>query len=63
MKVRIDKDKCQGHTRCNMTAPEIFKIDSNGFGYVENETVPPGIEAKARRAAEGCPEQAIIVVE
>jgi ferredoxin len=62
MKVRVDAERCQGHTLCNFVAPELFHLrEEDGHSYVEDENVPPELEAKARKAAAACPEQAIIV--
>ncbi|HXY63681.1 MAG TPA: ferredoxin, partial [Mycobacterium sp.] len=27
MKVRVDSDRCQGHTLCSMIAPDSFVLD------------------------------------
>jgi len=62
MKVRVDEEKCQGHTLCNLAAPEVFHLrDEDGHSYVDSEEVPPGMEDKVRAAASTCPEQAIVV--
>ena len=61
--VRVDRGKCQGHNRCNMICPEVYKVDEQGYSYVEHEEVPPDLEEKARRGAEACPEDAIVVIE
>jgi ferredoxin len=64
MRVVIDPDMCQGHARCQMTAPELFQLnDDDGHAFVVADPVPAGLEDKARRAAIGCPEQAIVIVE
>ncbi len=64
MKVRVDETICQGHTLCAMTAPDIFHLrDDDGHAYVVVDE-PVGAQAEqARRAAEGCPERAILIVE
>jgi ferredoxin len=64
MRVVIDPDVCQGHARCQMTAPELFELnDEDGHALVAADPVPAGLEDKARRAVLGCPEQAIALVE
>ncbi len=64
MRVRVDPAKCQGHTLCNGVAPEIFNLrPEDGHSMVENPEVPAELEAKVRRAALGCPEDAIILEE
>ena len=62
MRVRVDENRCQGHTLCTLAAPELFLLrDENGHAYVDDENVPSGLEDKARAAAATCPEQAIII--
>ena len=62
MKVRVDDAVCQGHTLCSIAAPEVFLLrDDDGHAYVESDDVPPDQEDAVRRAAEGCPERAIIL--
>jgi ferredoxin len=46
-----------------MACPEVYKTDEQQFAYVEQEDVPKGLEEKARRGAEECPEGAVIVVK
>lgn len=63
MRVRVDREKCQGHNRCYMACPEVYKTDEQQHAYVEQEEVPKGLQEKARWGAEECPEGAIIVIE
>lgn len=62
MQVKVDVDRCQGHGRCYVTAPEIFGMDDVGYGYeLGDGTVAAGLEAKTRLAVDNCPEQAITI--
>ncbi|HEY6623386.1 MAG TPA: ferredoxin [Acidimicrobiales bacterium] len=64
MKVRVDETRCQGHTLCQIAAPQVLKLRVNdGHAYVEDEAVPPALEAAVRLAAAGCPESAILFEE
>ena len=64
MKVRVDSDRCQGHTLCSMIAPESFELDDiEGHASATNEDVPPDQEDVVREAAHSCPEQAILITE
>jgi len=64
MRVRVDANKCQGHTLCNRVAPELFRLrDEDGHAEVVTAEVPKELEEKARKAMRGCPEQAISIVE
>ena len=64
MKVRIDRERCQGHGRCYDLAPMCFGEDEEGYGLVLDEgIVPPGYEQQAGLAAVNCPEGAIDIVD
>ena len=64
MRVRVDPDRCEGHSRCHALAPELFELDDFGnAAAVGDGAVPPGMEAKARLAAANCPEYAVQIVE
>jgi len=62
VKVRVDPDLCQGHSRCYALAPELFEVDDYGLSTPHNDgVVPPELEEKARLAVLNCPEHAISV--
>lgn len=62
MKVRVDPQRCQGHTLCAMIAPDIFELsDIDGSSSAVREIVPPDRENAVLEAAQSCPEQAIVV--
>jgi ferredoxin len=61
MYVRVDLSKCCGYTLCAEVCPDVYKLDENGFAYVNEALVPEGLEESARAGAEICPESAIIV--
>lgn len=62
MKVRVDSERCQGHTLCAMIAPEIFELrDVDGHSSVVQEDVPPDQEAQVIEAVNSCPERAISI--
>jgi len=64
MKVHVDPDKCQGHNRCKVLAPELFELDGYGNAKeIGHGSVPPGLEEKAELARANCPEWAIVIVE
>ncbi len=64
MKVRVDPQRCQGHTLCAMIAPEMFVLsDVDGSSSAVCEVVPPDQEDLVREAAHSCPEQAISIEE
>ena len=64
MKVKVDRERCQGHARCKSLAPELFDLDEYGNAHeIGDGTVPAGLEDKAYLAKSNCPEIAIEVTE
>ena len=64
MRVRVDPDKCQGHTKCALAAPEVFELsDEDGSATAVFDVVPAEHEAAVRKAAANCPEGAVILSE
>ena len=61
MRVRVDREKCVGHGRCYVLAPEVFADDERGHCVVRVASVPPELEAPARLGEGNCPEQAISI--
>jgi ferredoxin len=61
MRVRLERALCCGHGRCYALCPELFDEDDAGHAVLVAETVPQGLEVRARSAAENCPETAISV--
>jgi len=63
VKIKYNRDACQGHNRCYMLAPEIFDTDDEGYAILLiNGAVPSELEEKAQLAADNCPEYAIEIV-
>lgn len=61
MRAAVDPDRCEGHARCWDICPEVFQLDEGGHGTVIMDVVPAELEAKAREAADNCPERAITI--
>lgn len=60
MQVRVLDDVCQGHTLCATSAPQVFGLsEEDGHAILLLTEIPPELENDVRRAALGCPEQAI----
>lgn len=56
----VDGEKCQGHNRCRLLAPELIETDDLGFAHVKGDgIVQPGQSDKARLAVRNCPEFAL----
>ena len=64
MRIQLDQEKCQGHSRCYALAPELFEVDDYGLSTALHDgEVPPELEEKARLAILNCPERAITAVD
>jgi ferredoxin len=60
VKVRVDPQRCQGHTLCAMSAPAMFELDEvDGHSSAVSEDVPADQEEQVAEAAHSCPERAI----
>jgi ferredoxin len=64
LRIHVDQDKCQGHSRCKALAPELFDLDEFGNAHEAGDgIVPAGLEDKAYLAKSNCPELAIDITE
>ncbi|MFI1927964.1 MULTISPECIES: ferredoxin [unclassified Streptomyces] len=61
MKIAIDKAACSGHARCAAVAPELFRLDEDGYALPIDGEVPQGLEQGARDGETACPERAVTV--
>lgn len=59
MRVRVDRDLCQGHGTCCEEAPEVFRLDAGGeLEILQPE--PPGSEReRVELAVRYCPTRAL----
>lgn len=58
-RVQIDGNRCQGHGRCVLIAPDYFDVGDTGLGKVLREQVLEVDLADLREARMTCPEAAI----
>jgi ferredoxin len=63
MKICVDLERCVGHGRCYMLAPEVFDEDDRGHCLLRLADVPPELEDRARMGVANCPESAIEIDE
>lgn len=64
IRLHVDPDKCQGHSRCKSLAPELFELDEYGNAReVGDGAVPDELVEKAYLAKSNCPELAIDITE
>ena len=59
MRVAVDADRCVGHGRCYVLAPEVFGEDDRGHCVILLADIPAELEDRARLGADNCPESAI----
>jgi ferredoxin len=63
MRIRVDPDRCQGHSRCYAVAPDLFDIDDFGNSTVRHDGLVPDERVEAARLAiQNCPEHAIEII-
>jgi ferredoxin len=62
MRVEVDERRRICSMQCQLTCPEVFKVEAN-VSTVRLDPVPPQLESRCREAAEACPSGAITVVE
>jgi ferredoxin len=65
MKLVVRAERCSGHGRCYTLAPELLSCDDEGFVTIRGAELLLTQEQldDARRAARGCPEDAISLIE
>lgn len=63
MKVEVNSDMCEGHAKCEMAAPEVFKLGPDDVSIVLVDEVPAELKEKVDRAIRLCPRQAIAWVK
>jgi ferredoxin len=61
MKIELDKQRCTGHGRCYVLAPEVLEEDEPGYCVLKLPTVPEELQERARTAVESCPEHALTI--
>jgi ferredoxin len=65
VRITVHADRCTGHGRCYILAPELLDCDDEGFVTLRGQTmdVPDAQLTAARDAVAGCPEQAVELVD
>jgi ferredoxin len=62
MKVSVLSDVCQGHGRCYVNSPELFRDDEFGHSVVTQEVLSTPEHLRAAESAKRiCPEGAITI--
>lgn len=63
MKCKVDRDKCTGLGICESLAPAYFEVDDDGDLVQLKEDVSPEDLQSVREAIDGCPTEALSLVE
>ena len=65
MRMKIHGENCTGHGRCAKYAPNVFRLDDDGYNADRGSEieVPAGEEDNAIKGMKSCPEKAIGIVE
>ena len=59
MKVVVDYDLCEGHARCQQTAPAVFEVRDDDRSHVLVDEVPEEERQNVEQAIRLCPRQAL----
>ena len=62
-KLAVDWSRCDGHGLCSAVAPEIIRLDANGYPAFPQTPLPPWLENGARKAVNVCPALALRLTE
>lgn len=63
MKVSVNHDLCEGHGKCQASAPAIFELRDDDLSYVLVDEVPPDQVENVEKAIRLCPRAAIAWVQ
>jgi ferredoxin len=62
VKIKVDRDLCQGHGVCRTEAPELFDVDREiEQVIVKDEQPPESLRAKVEAAVRYCPTRALAI--
>lgn len=64
MRIELDRNVCQGHGVCQMTASNLFTIsDDDGLAIQPTNPIAPEFQDEGRLASASCPERALSIIE
>jgi ferredoxin len=63
MRVVVDPDLCEGNGKCEMAAPEVFKVGDDDRAQILIERPGDDLRASVELAARRCPRGAIRLVQ
>jgi len=63
MKIKVDRDLCQGHAVCEAEAATVFAVPKTGQVDVLDEHPPEDVRAQVEAAVRFCPTHALSIEE
>lgn len=63
MRIRVDYNKCTGLGICESLAPDVFEVNDDGELELKTESIPDGQLADVEAAVDGCPTEALSIIE
>jgi ferredoxin len=61
MRIRVNPITCEAHGLCAELLPELIRRDDWGYPIIEQDQVPPELDALARKAESACPTLALLL--
>ncbi len=63
MRIVVDREVCAGHALCAARAPDVYRLDAEGYCCSDGTLVPEHLMEQARLGARHCPEASIMLVD
>lgn len=60
VRVKVDRDRCEGNAVCLGIAPDIFDLDDEDYAVVKTDPIPPDQEDLAEQSIAECPRAALL---
>jgi ferredoxin len=61
VQAEVQRQRCHGHGRCAVYAPDVFDFDEDGKAFVISDSSFTENGPEIERAFAACPEQAIMI--
>jgi ferredoxin len=61
VRLRIASERCLGHQRCASVAPQVYRLNADGFIATVDGVADAALAPLARRGARACPEGVITI--
>lgn len=64
MRIELDRNVCQGHGVCQMTAPNLFTLsDEDGLAFQPSNPIAQEFQDEGRLSVVSCPERSLRIIE